>query len=291
MKRSIAIIGCGTVGTALGKLLGKAGYHIAGVSTASLSTAAKAAQIVSAKRYSDSPWEISRGVGVVFVTTPDDAIESTCKAIALRKGFDRKTVVIHCSGAHPSTILVSAKECEASVASVHPLQSFASAKEAERLVPGSYFTVEGDKAAVGIARQLVKDLGGIVLEITPAAKALYHAAAVAASNYLVVVMNLALELNRAAGISPDISFKALLPLIRGTLENIGAKGIPQALTGPIARGDVNTVADHIKAMEENIPQFLDIYKTLGRHAVDLAIEKGTLSEMAAKKLIRLLESR
>ncbi|MDY6951992.1 MAG: Rossmann-like and DUF2520 domain-containing protein [Thermodesulfobacteriota bacterium] len=288
MKETVAIIGCGIVGSAMGKLLARAGYRIRGVATRSLETAQRAAKAVGAERFSVSPWDMSQGAQVVFITTPDDAIQSTCEAISSHKGVATGAVVMHCSGALSSHVLSSARDCGASVATLHPLQSFASVDQAERLVPGSFCAVEGDEEALPLVRQIVRDLGGVLMEIAPEGKTLYHAAAVAASNYLVVLMHLALELNRAAGVSPEFSFEALQPLIKGTLSNIDAKGIPEALTGPIARGDVDTVAAHVKAMEERAPALLALYRSLGLYAVDLAKEKGTLSKEGVERIIALL---
>ena len=141
-----------------------------------------------------------------------------------------------------------------------------------------------------IVRQMVKDLGGILLEITAQKKALYHAAAVAASNYLVTLIHLALELNEAAGLPGHISFKALLPLIRGTLSNIGAKGIPGALTGPIARGDVATVSAHLQAIEKDAPELLLLYRSLGLYTVELAKAKKTIGQEAGERLVALLRA-
>lgn len=291
MKETVAIIGCGIVGTAIGKLLARAGYRLAGVATRSLETAAKAAKAIGAAQFSDSPWIISKGSQVVLITTPDDAIQETCKAIAEHEGVEKGAVVIHCSGALSSQILFSVKAYGAVVATLHPLQSFASVDQAERLVPGSFCAVEGDKEALPVVRQIVRDLGGVLMEITPEGKTLYHAAAVAASNYLVALMHLALELNRVAGVPAEVSFKALQPLIRGTLSNIGAKGIPEALTGPIARGDVDTVAAHLEAMGKRAPELLALYRTLGHYTVGLAKKKGTLSKEGAEKLLSLLGRR
>jgi predicted short-subunit dehydrogenase-like oxidoreductase (DUF2520 family) len=288
LKPALSIIGCGTLGTALGKLLARDGYRISGIATRSLETAERAASIIGAERFSDCPWEISQGADVVFITTPDDAIESTCKAISEHKGFEKNAVVIHCSGALSSEILSSARDCGAVVASLHPLQSFASVDQAETLVRGSFCAIEGDNAALPAVRQLVNDLGGLLMEITAEAKTLYHAAAVVASNYLVALIHLALELDRAAGIPPDVAFRATLPLIKGTLSNIGAKGIPEALTGPIARGDRATVAAHLKAVNDCVPELLAIYRTLGLYTVDLAKDKGTLTKEMVEELIALL---
>ena len=288
-KPTVAIVGCGTVGTAIGKLLGDAGYRISGVATSNLETARRAAGVTGSEGFSDCPWEVTRGADVVFITTPDDLIESTCMSISEHRGFEKNAVAIHCSGALSSDILSSARDCGAVVATLHPLQSLASVDQAVTLVAGSFCTIEGDKGALPIVRQLVEDLGGILLEIAAEKKTLYHAAAVAASNYLVTLIHLALELNEAAGLPSDTSFNALLPLIRGTLSNIGAKGIPGGLTGPIARGDMATVSAHLKAVEKDVPELLPLYRCLGLYTVDLAKAKGTLSKDAADKLVALLE--
>ena len=288
IKLKVAIVGCGTVGTAIGKLFKEEGYCIYGVATSNLKTARKAAGVTGAERFSDCPWEVTRGADVVFITTPDDLIESTCKSISEHKGFDKDVVVIHCSGALSSDILSSARDCGAVVATLHPLQSFASVGQAVGLLPDSFCAIEGDESALSVVRQMVKDLGGILLEITPEKKTLYHAAAVAASNYLVTLIHLALDLNEAAGLATDTSFNSLLPLIRGTLSNIGAKGIPAALTGPIARGDVATVSAHLKAIEKDAPELLQLYRCLGLYTVDLAKAKGTLDDEAGDKLVALL---
>jgi predicted short-subunit dehydrogenase-like oxidoreductase (DUF2520 family) len=156
-------------------------------------------------------------------------------------------------------------------------------------MPSSFCTVEGDEGALSIVRKIVEDLGGIVLEIAEGKKTLYHAAAVAASNYLVTLIHLALELDQAAGLGSDTSLKALLPLIRGTLDNIEKKGIPDALTGPIARGDVATVSAHLTAMEKDTPGLLPLYQCLGLYTVNLAKAKGTISQDTADELTTLLE--
>ena len=288
-KPAIAIVGCGTVGSAMGKLLGRAGYRISGVATSNMETARRAAEVIGSPSHSDSPAEIALGGKIVFITTPDDVIESVCVEISEQGGFQQDAVVIHCSGALSSEVLASARACGAKVATIHPLQSFASVDQAVSLMPGSLCTIEGDESALLIVRRIVEDLGGVVMEITAEKKTLYHAAAVAASNYLVTLIHLALELDRAAGLDGDTALNALLPLIKGTLDNIGKQGIPNALTGPIARGDVGTVSAHLKAMEEDTPELLSLYQCLGLHTVELAKTKGTIGQEKADTLSALLE--
>lgn len=287
-KPALAIVGCGKVGTAMGKLLSRAGYPISGVVTRHLETARKAADEMGAGSYSDRPWDVTLGGEVVFITTPDDLIASVCRKIAEHRGFRKNAVVIHCSGALSSRILDPARGCGALAATLHPLQSFASVEQALGLVPGSFFAIEGDQEALAIVREIVADLKGVPLGITAERKTLYHAAAVAASNYFVAVMGLAMELNKAAGLPDELACDALLPLVKGTLSNISVQGIPDALTGPIARGDVATVSAHIEALKGVTPEFLPLYRCLGRYTVELAQAKKSISRQVATELMDLL---
>jgi len=289
MKPTLAIVGCGTVGTAMGKLLSEAGYPVIGVVSRRLETARKAAQIIGTSRYSIYPWEITKEADIIFITTPDKAIIPTCELIVNHAGFKKGAVVIHCSGAHSSDILSSARRLEALVASLHPLQSFASIDQALKIVRGSVCTIEGDEAALPVVRQLVNDLGGILIEISPMGKTLYHAAAVTASNYLVTLIDMALQLNSVIGIARETSFKALLPLIKGTLKNVETIGIPDALTGPIARGDIDTVTEHLNAMKRDVPELIPLYKILGLFTINIAEAKGTLPQEIAHKMVLLFK--
>ena len=126
------------------------------------------------------------------------------------------------------------------------------------------------------------------MEIQTRAKMLYHAAAVVASNYLVTLMDLAFGLVEPAGIARSEALKAMAPLIHGTLANIEKVGIPEALTGPIARGDSQIVARHLEQIQDRAPGLLELYKTLGRHTVPIALAKKSLSTQAALELEKLL---
>ncbi|MCJ7772730.1 MAG: NAD(P)-binding domain-containing protein, partial [Desulfobacterales bacterium] len=158
MKPSFAIVGCGKVGKALGQHLLSAGYSLTGISTQSMASAKKAAKIVGTKYYSVHSWEITQKADIVFITTPDGVIEDVCTQITQNNGFKRDAVVLHCSGAHPSTILSSAQKCGANIGSIHPLQSF-SAQSSGNTFNGIVISVEGDQKAVTTATQIANDLG------------------------------------------------------------------------------------------------------------------------------------
>jgi predicted short-subunit dehydrogenase-like oxidoreductase (DUF2520 family) len=288
-KPTIAIVGCGKVGSAIGKLLGDAGYPISGVATSNLETARTAAQLTGSLDHSDAPSKIALKGEIVFITTPDELIESVCVEISEQGGFQRDAVVLHCCGALSSEILAPARICGAKVATMHPLQSFASVEQALSLMPGSFCAVEGDEKALSVVRKIVADLGGVVMEIAAEKKVLYHTAAVVASNYLVTLIHLALELDGAAGLDEETSLNALFPLIQGTLDNIKKQGVTDALTGPIVRGDVATVSAHLEGMKKDTPGLVSLYRCLGLHTVRIAESKGAISQQTADELTALLE--
>ena len=149
--------------------------------------------------------------------------------------------------------------------------------------------VEGDEDACRAAQSIANDLGAQPFMIRTDGKTLYHAAAVAASNYLVTLMDLSFKLIAASGVSESDAFNVLRPLIKGTLSNIEKVGIPEALTGPIARGDAEIVEKHLEVIRALSPDLLMQYKALGSATIKLALAKGTLTEEGAKKLMQILK--
>lgn len=288
MKPSFAIVGCGRVGTAFAKYLRASGYPIAGVACRTRPSAQLLADLVGTERVSTTPWDITPGAEVVFITTPDDKIEPVCQLIAEKNGFAQRAVVLHSSGALPSTILSAAKSCGAAIGSLHPLQSFASKTFDKNPFPGIITDIEGDPAAVDVARAIASDLETHSLLIKTEAKTLFHASAVVASNYLVAVLDLAFAFISEAGVSRKEAWDVLQPLVKGTIANVGKVGIPEALTGPIARGDVETVAWHVRDIEKNTPALGPLYKSLGLHTIQVAMAKETLDAAGAEALKKIL---
>ena len=209
--------------------------------------------------------------------------------IAEKDGFRSEQIVLHMSGAHTAQLLEPAAEKGAINISVHPIQSFASVEQAITLIPGTYFSIEGDTRGYSFAQEMVEKLGGKHFKLDSNSKVLYHAAASVASNYLVGLLKTALDLLAAAGVPEEVRLPAFLPLVEGTLENIKKLGIPQALTGPISRGDLGTLEKHLDAMKE-LPELLRVYRTLGLVTVDAALKKGTINEKQATAIRSLLKN-
>lgn len=278
----IAIIGLGMVGTAIGHLLSKSGHEIVAIYDKSSAAMKRAIPYTGGKIFRN-PKKAVIEADCILITTPDDFIAEACEKIADSKLIKNK-FVFHMSGAGNLDLLKSAETAGAFTAVIHPLQSFSSIDTAITNIPGSVFGITATEKAKKNALVIVRDLNGIPIFITAAQKPLYHAAACFASNYLVSLLNIVETIYESIGISNENARKAYLPLIYGTLRNIEQKGLIQALTGPIARGDEGTIKKHIVSINKTQPQYLSLYSILGLIATDIAQKKGTLSLKKAKNI-------
>lgn len=287
--RRVSIIGAGVVGTAMGYLLKNAGYPVAGIASKTLRSAKRAREFIGAGEASTDLKAVAKKADIVFITTSDDAIGEVCMRMASEAAFNPESIVFHTCGALSSEILRPAKDVGAYVASLHPLQSLASVNEAVKNLIGSYFCIEGDKAALAVARKIITVLKGKEIELKVDKKPLYHAGASVASNFLVATVGLGLELFEAAGINRQEALRALMPLIKGTVKNIENLGIPSALTGPISRGDTSVIEDHLMAISKERPGMVRLYTELGRYTVKVALEKGAIKEKDAERINSLFD--
>ena len=218
------------------------------------------------------------GTTAVLLTVPDDVLPEMAHAMAGQGDAPEGCAVLHCSGALSLEVLSPLHARGYHVGSLHPLQALAHPVTGAERLRGSWFAVSGEPEATAVARRLVVRLEGTPLAIPIARRPLYHAAAVVASNYLPVLLALAARLLVLAGVDEDDAIPALLPLMRGTLENIGEMGLAPALTGPISRGDIETVRLHLRVLPDREAR---VYRDLGREAVALAEARGLDGETAA----------
>ncbi len=283
-KLKIGFIGAGTVGTALAVRLSRRGYHVAAVSSRSLSSAQRLAEMVGDVTVYSSPQEVADHAGLVFITTPDDAIPVVIDAVLWHQGQN----VVHCSGADGLDILEAARMVGAQVGSFHPLQTFASIQKAIDNLPGSTFALEAEGALLELLKSMALTLEGRWIKLGAGDKAAYHTAAVMTSNYLVTLVKLATDLWATFGIPRDQAIQALLPLLKGTLNNIENLSVPDALTGPIARGDVGTIQIHLNTLKETAPAILPAYCQLGLQTIPVALAKGKINANQAKELEDIL---
>lgn len=272
MAPTLNIVGCGNVGKVLGRLWSSQGvFRVQDVLNRSPDSAAAAVAFIGAGR-AIAEWQDLRPADVVLLGTPDDAIGGTCATLAAHGGLQNATV-FHCSGALASDILAPAAAAGAATASVHPIRSFAGPEQVAAGFSGTWCGIEGDRRAVDLLTQAFSAIGARLVPVDPAFKSVYHSAAVFASNYLVTLLDTALEAYVRAGVPREDAQKLLEPLVRGTIDNVFRMGTTAALTGPIARGDLATVVRQYKAVAAWDRQAGRLYKLLGKRTAVIAARR------------------
>lgn len=285
MPEIIGFIGAGKVGTALAVLLSRKGHKIVSVYDQDASAANNLAVQIVGCHVADTPDQTAKAAQIVFITTPDTVIPVIAESVKWKKG----QAVVHCSGADSTDVLEPARIAGANVGAFHPLQTFAGAKEAIENMPGSTFAIESEGLLLNTLMKMAEDLGGSWIVLGAEDKAAYHAAAVMASNYLVTLVKMATDLWQTFSIEPEKATKALLPLIHGTIHNIETIGIPNCLTGPIARGDSGTVLKHLNTLSQKAPELLTAYKALGMQTIPIATARKSIDKTQTRELENLLK--
>ncbi len=281
----LGFIGAGTVGTALSVSLSGRGYPVVAVSSRSHTSAEKLAQLISSCRAVNGNQAVADAAELIFITTPDGAITSVVSEIKWHPGQS----VVHSSGADSTETLEPAKKLGAQVGAFHPLQTFASAKQAIDNIPGSTFALEAEEPLLSTLKEMATALEVHWIELKASDKVIYHASAVIACNYMVTLVKLATDLWQTFNVPPHQAAQALLPLLRGTLNNIDTVGIPQCLTGPIARGDTGTIKKHLSALQKVAPALLSTYCELGLQTIPIALAKGRINQQQAEELEVILK--
>ena len=276
-KPSIVILGVGRLGTALARLAQDCGYPVAAITARRRETSSAISQLTAIPAYFDNVEAAAQG-DLILLTVPDRILPAVLAELVAGKRLRPGQVLLHTSGVLTSEALEPARHFGAAVGSMHPLQSFADAETARKNLSGSAFAIDGDAAAVDAASRLATDLGGTILRVPPEERVLYHAAACMASNYLVALLHTAEKLLTRWTIDESEALQVLLPLVRGTLRNVAQQGTAAALTGPISRGDASTVAQHLRALPEDI---VPVYQILGKEALKLSGDRIPLAEREA----------
>lgn len=288
-KPEVSIIGTGRLGTALALALAEQGYSIGALVARRRENARRAAalldvpsRVLALKELADRPPS-----DLLLIATPDDQIPKVTESLA-RLNWDldgKEPIVLHTSGALSSDVLAPLRKEDWSVGSLHPLASVSEPRAGARLLRGAFWCVEGDRRAVRLARSLVRDLDGKSLTISSENKPLYHAAAVMASGNVTALFDVAIEMLGQCGLNARQAQEALLPLLASAVRNLENLNPSRALTGTFARGDLETVKRHLRALEKN-RSALEIYKLLGRRSLDLAAPR--LDPAVVKRIRRLI---
>jgi len=213
------------------------------------------------------------GASTVLVTVRDAQLDEALRELG-RAPLRADAVVLHASGSADPPALAGLRSLGHAAGTFHPLVPLSDPARAPALLRDAWIGLDGDDAARARGRALADALGAHTLDIPAGRKPLYHAAAVIASNYAVTLVATGADLLARCGLEPDAAVRALLPLLQGTLANLATLGVPEALTGPLSRGDTGTVARHLAHLDAVAPEAAALYRALGLATVPIALHKN-----------------
>jgi predicted short-subunit dehydrogenase-like oxidoreductase (DUF2520 family) len=275
----IAIVGSGRVASSLGRLLRDRGAPVVGVASRDLDHARTAAAFIG----SVATVELEAIPGLaqrVLIAVSDSSITEVAMRLA-NAGFNRG-IALHTAGSRGPEALAPLSTAGVSTGVLYPLQTFPTPEQGLRDLPGAYFALTGDSSAMAWAREIVELVPGHILSSQPAQWALVHAAAVLASNYQVTLIDAALETLEAAGVARSEGLAALSSLTRATLNNVLRIGTQAALTGPISRGDAETVRRNREALTDVSSATQVLYRAAGQRTIPIARRQGLADSTIAQ---------
>ena len=284
-KSSVSIIGTGRLGTTLAVALAAKGYAIRSLVARRVQNARKAARLLDADVQVLAAKELRSLIcaDLFLITAPDDQIPLVVRELS-EINADQKGTVLHTSGALSSEVLAPLREQGWHTGSMHPLMSVSAAGAAVR---GAFWSVEGDRTALRVGKEIVRDLEGKSFSIRSEDKPLYHAAAVMVSGNVVALFDVALEMLGECGLDRKTARAVLLPLIASSVRNLETKTPEESLTGTFSRGDVETVKRHLAALRN--PEVKNLYRILGERSLQLANLDKDLARQIKKVLLTGLQ--
>jgi predicted short-subunit dehydrogenase-like oxidoreductase (DUF2520 family) len=286
----VAVVGAGAVGTALARRLAEQGRPVQAILSRDRADAQALAERVGASVASDAWTDLPEAVRVVFLCVPDDALPDVARALAAVAHPWTRTVVGHTSGARTAAVLAPLADAGAATLSFHPLQTFTPDTPPDAFADVA-IGIEGAPAAVAAGTALARALGARPVELSARGKALYHCAAALASNGLVALMAVVEELLAAADVEGEEASAAALmaPLVEQTWANLRSATPEGVLTGPVARGDRDTVAAHLEALREEAPHLLPLYAALSTEMARVAVRGGQTEAPSAEEVLQMLQ--
>lgn len=271
--RSVAIIGPGRIGQAMGRLLAQSHIPIAFMSGRHPAAARRAVRFIGMGIPTGLADSRLQTASVLLIATSDSAIATVARELAKpAKGTEawRGKVVLHTCGSLPSAVLRPLKLCGAAIGSLHPYQTVPSPQAGVRNLPGSFWAIEGDPQALRVAREWVRRLDGVPFSIRPQQKTLYHLSAFLVCPTLVTLMAQAEGLLKQSGVPSRIARPMLRQFVVETAKNFVDLGAVRALTGPAVRGDWATIHRHLAALRRAAPEFEPVYQSLLQAMLRLA---------------------
>ena len=282
---SVGVIGAGRVGAVLAARLHEAGHEVvaaAGESDASRERAAVLLPGVPMLK----PSAVARASELLLLTVPDDMLPNVVRVLADSGAIREGQVVAHTSGRHGLAVLEPAIAAGARAIALHPAMTFTGTEVDLGRLTGCVFGLTAGPAERELAEQLVAEIGGTPMWVPEEMRTLYHAGLAHGANHLVTLVSEAMEMLTAAGAADPAG--TLRPLLQAALDNALADG-DAALTGPIVRGDVKTVAAHLHDIAAKAPDTLPTYVAMARATLDRAVTDGRVLPIQARKIVRLLD--
>ena len=284
-KSTIGFVGAGVVGGSLAVALWQQGYPVVAAASRTFASAQSLASRVAGCVPLASVQGAADASDVVFITTSDDAIEPVASGISWRPGQG----VVHCSGAASLDVFHQAVRQGAVAGAFHPLQAISSVGNGVSSIPGTTFGIEGDGEMRAFLKDTALAIGGRPVFLNAEDKPLYHLSGVMMGGLLTTMAAVVAELWEVFGIERAEGLKALIPMMRQVSYNLESSGLPGAVAGPYARGDVGTVRKHLEALRSRAPHVLPLYRELALAGLPFAIEKGTLKPETAEEIQHLVE--
>lgn len=299
--KTLSIVGCGNLGATLGSAWRqRAILHINAIHNRSYENSLKALSYLGMDRVSEGdngdvnvkPRIIARHLSefvsadLWLIACPDDQIADVAGQLAERPLDWGSSVVFHCSGALSSSELAPLSKKGAATASVHPAFSFSNPKTDAHKLKGAVCTAEGSEFALSTLQPIFEGIGFHWTAISAEQKSLYHAGTVIGCNYLVALMNASLKCLVSSGLTEASARQLLTPLASQTLDNAMNQAPEDALTGPIRRGDINTINQHLRALD-HLPDIQSLYRALGKQTLPIA--EANLTEHSLKCLKQSLD--
>ena len=267
---STFIVGAGRVASALAGGLRIAGVPVLGLWARRPAAARAAAATAGVAGFSPAPPDLLLEADVVLLAVTDDAVADVAATLCATGLVGERHVLLHCSGSTPAAqVLGGVASKVGGIGTLHPLRAVVDPSAVMRTWKGTVFGIEGDARGRAAATTLAQRLGGTPLPLASEAMVRYHAAAALAANYVVAVLDAAVELLRTSGIDQAAAVAALVPLAQGALANVGQHGLAAGLTGPIRRGDAGTIERHLAAVSSD-PAIDALYRQLALRTVGLA---------------------
>jgi len=287
-KSEVTIIGTGRLGTTLALALAGSGYSIRSLVARRVQSARKAARLLDADVQVLAAKQLRTLIDadLFLITVPDDQIAPVARELSeINADRKKKVTALHTSGALSSEVLAPLRDKGWHTGSIHPLMSVSAAHDAS--LEGAYWSVEGDRSAVRLGKEIVRDLGGKSFSIRTEDKPLYHAAAVMVSGNVVALFDVALEMLGECGLDRKTARAVLLPLIASTVRSLQTKSPEESLTGTFSRGDVETVKRHLAVMRNS--EIKNLYRKLGERSLRLADLDKNLERQIKKVLLTGLQ--